>query len=114
MPTKPEAKAFTGNSPQIINAILNSNKGVFDGVPHATNSPESIKQIGAVIMNNPDLQNSFIRSIVNRIGLVIINSRLFYNPLSVLKKGTLDFGETIEEIFVKMAQPYQYDPDYWE
>lgn len=114
MPTKPEAKAFTGNSPQIINAILNSNKGVFDGVPHATNSPESIKQIGAVIMNNPDLQNSFIRAIVNRIGLVIITSRLFYNPLSVLKKGTLDFGETIEEIFVKMAQPYQYDPDYWE
>lgn len=114
MPTKPEAKAFTGNSPQIINAILNSNKGVFTGVPYATNSPESIKQIGAVIMNNPDMQNSYIRALVNRIGLVIINSRLFWNPLSPLKKGTLDFGETIEEIFVKLAQPYQYDPDYWE
>lgn len=32
------------------------------------------------------------------------------NPWSVFKKGRLEFGETVEEIFVNLAKPHSFDP----
>lgn len=44
--------------------------------------------------------NAFFYSLLNRIGRVNINYRMFRNPLSVLKKGMLEFGDTIEDIYI--------------
>jgi len=52
---------------------------------------------------------NFCNALVNRIARVIITSKMYSNPLSMFKKGLIDFGETIEEIFVNIANPHQYD-----
>ena len=39
---------------------------------------------------------------------------MYDNPWSMFKKGTLEFGETIEEIFVNIAKPFQFDPNVAE
>lgn len=115
MPTIPNRVTLTGSSVDILNAIRNSATANYRGyVPEATNSAESIREIGAVIMDYPALQNEFLTALVNRIGRVMITSKMYSNPWSIFKQGTLEFGETIEEIFVNIAKPFEYDPSVAE
>lgn len=111
MPTIPSTRGLNATSVDILNAIRNSASANYrDYVPVATQSTDSIRSIGAVIMNFPALQNEFLTALVNRIGRVIITSKMYSNPWAIFKKGMLEFGETVEEIFVNIAKPFQYDP----
>ena len=112
MPLKPNASKLNATSVDILNAIRNNASANYrDYVPAATGSAESIREIGAIIMNYEALQNEFLTALINRIGLVLITSKMFTNPLAMFKKGTLEFGETTEEIFVELAKPFEYDPE---
>ena len=97
---------------QILNTIRdNASANYRDYIPEADPiSQASVRQIGGIIMNYPALQNEFLNALMNRIGRVLITSKMFYNPWSGLKKGLLEFGETVEEIFVNIAKPFQFDP----
>lgn len=111
MPTIPNVKNLNATSVDIFNAIRNSATANYRNyVPEARPNLDSIRQIGTVIMDYPALQNEFLTALVNRIGRVMITSKMFSNPWTVFKQGMLEFGETIEEIFVNIAKPFQYDP----
>lgn len=115
MPTKPHIVTLTNSSVDILNVIRNNaSQNYRDYVPVATADAESIREIGAVIMDYPNLQNEFLSALVNRIGRVLITSKMYDNPWAMFKKGMLEFGETIEEIFVNIAKPYQFDPQVAE
>lgn len=110
MPTIPKTQTLNASSVDILNAIRNSASTNYrDIVPKASNTAESIRRIGEIIMQYTPLQNEFLNALVNRIARVIITSKMYSNPLSMFKKGLIDFGETIEEIFVNIANPHQYD-----
>jgi hypothetical protein len=110
MPTIPKTQTLNASSVDILNAIRNSASTNYrDFVPTAKSTPESIRRIGEIIMQYTPLQNEFLNALVNRIARVIITSKMYSNPLSMFKKGLIDFGETIEEIFVNIAKPHQYD-----
>lgn len=112
MATRPKVQTLTNSAVDVLNVIRNNASVDFRNyVPIATPDADSIKTIGAIIMDYPSLQNEFLSALVNRIGLVIITSKMYSNPLSVLKKGVLEFGETIEEIFVNIAKPFTFDPE---
>lgn len=70
----------------------------------------SIHDIGNYIMGYQPYQNAFLNALVNRIGRVLVTSRMWENPWSVFKKGKLEYGETVEEIFANIAKPHAYDP----
>lgn len=111
MPIRPEIKVLTNSSVDVLNAIRNSASMDYRNyVPIATPNAESIKAIGAVIMDYPNLQNEFVSALINRIGRVMITSKMYSNPWERFKKGFLEFGESVEEIFVELARPFQYDP----
>lgn len=111
MANKPKIVTLTNSSVDILNVIRNNATINYKNyVPLATPNADSIREIGAVIMDNPQLQNEFLSALVNRIGRVLITSKMYENPWSMFKKGLLEFGETIEEIFVNIAKPYQFDP----
>lgn len=97
---------------EILNTIRdNASANYRDYVPVADPTDQrSVRNIGGIIMNYPELQNEYLNALMNRIGRVIITSKLFYNPWAGLKKGLLEFGETVEEIFVNIAKPFQFDP----
>lgn len=110
MPTIPKTQTLNASSVDILNAIRNSASTNYrDFVPTAKSTPESIRRIGEIIMQYTPLQNEFLNALVNRIARVIITSKMYSNPLSMFKKGLIDFGESIEEIFVNIANPHQYD-----
>lgn len=112
MATRPKVKTLTNSAVDVLNVIRNNASVDFRNyVPIATPDADSIRTIGAIIMDNTALQNEFLSALVNRIGLVIITSKMYSNPLSVLKKGVLEFGETIEEIFVNIAKPFTFNPE---
>lgn len=111
MPSRPPIRNLTSTAPAVLNAIRNSASIEYRNyVPIATADADSIRQIGAVIMQDVNLQNNFINALVNRIGMVLITSRLYSNPWSEFKKGMLEFGEKTEEIFIELAKPFQFDP----
>lgn len=110
MATIPKVVTLTNSSVDILNAIRNNaTQNYRDYVPKATPDADSIRQIGAIIMDYPALQNEFLSALVNRIGRVLITSKMYDNPWSFFKKGLLEFGETVEEIFVNIAKPFQFD-----
>lgn len=107
----PKIVTLTNSSVDVLNAIRNNASTNYrDYVPVATPDADSVRTIGAAIMDYPSLQNEFLSALVNRIGRVLITSKMYSNPWAMFKKGVLEFGETIEEIFVNLAKPYQYDP----
>lgn len=109
MPSIPKQQTLTANAPQVLNAIrANQNYDYQSRVPEATQG--TLKQVGNAILSSFDLQNAFLNALVNRIALVLINSKMFYNPLRVFKKGTIEYGEIVEEIFVNIAKAHVYDP----
>lgn len=115
MATKPKIVTLTNSSVDILNVIRNNATINYKNyVPVATADAESIREIGAIIMDSPQLQNEFLSALVNRIGRVLVTSKMYNNPWSMFKKGTLEFGETIEEIFVNIAKPFQFDPNVAE
>ena len=81
-----------------------------DGTISISGTTETIHKIGDYILNYTPAANAYLDALVNRIGFVIISSKMYTNPWSAFKKGRLEFGETVEEIFVNLARPYQFSP----
>jgi uncharacterized protein YjdB len=93
----------------IINAIRNSASDSFQSyVPLA--SAENVAEIGQGILINQSVQNEFITSLVDRIGLVVVRALSLQNPLKKFKKGSMLQGRTIEEIFTDITKANKYDP----
>ena len=110
MATKPKSTKLTKNGVDILNAIRNDASLSFqERVPAATQ--EDIKEYGSAILQFEALQNEFVDALVNRIGKVILSSRLYKNPFAMLKKGMLDYGETIEEVYTSLAKAKIYNPE---
>lgn len=110
MPTTPvkNPKIATSTTREILNAIRESASQNYKNYVPVLLDGDDIKKIGNILMDNVTLKNEFLQTLVNRIGYVITTSKSYKNPLSIFKKGKMDYGETIEEIFVNIAKPFKY------
>lgn len=127
MPSIPEKKNLTASAADVVNSIRSEVGGTFaDQVPAAINEGQALsdgtvatremalgtlRQIGDVITTFQPLANAFLSALVNRIGRVIINSKMYNNPWAGFKRGLLEYGETIEELFVNIVQAQDFDPE---
>lgn len=109
MATKPTIKTVNASAMDILNVIrANASSTYQERIPEATQ--DNIREIGNAMLTYESTQNEFLNALVNRIARVIITSKSYQNPLRMFKKGVLEFGETIEEIFVNIARAHQFDP----
>lgn len=93
----------------IMNVIrTNASLEYQNKVPKVTKVTD-IPKVGEIIYGTPAFANQFIDAIINRIALVKAQSATFNNPFSPLKKGYLEFGETVEDIFVQIAKVQTFD-----
>lgn len=112
MAIKPKQTTLTANSVEILNTIRNSATPYYKQmIPQAKANTGSIRQIGNIMMNYEPLQNEFLSALYNRIGRVIITSKMYYNPWAPFKKGLMELGETVEEIFVNIAKAHTFNPE---
>ena len=95
----------------ILNVIRdNASLAYQNSVPEVQQETD-IPKVGEVIYGTAAFANEFINALVNRIALVRVQSATFNNPYSILKKGYLDYGESIEEIFVNIARVFEFSQE---
>lgn len=110
MPNIPARVDFRGTNVEILNGLRDSMSYTWqERIPVATQ--DNMRDIANPVLTYEALSNEFINALVNRIALVLVTSKTFYNPLSAFKRGTLQFGETVEEIFVNIAKTHNFDPE---
>lgn len=85
---------------------LTSSKSVMNLAP-ATYTMD-LQEVGRAITDYLPNQNEFVNALINRIGLVVFKNMSYTNPLKSFKRGTIEYGETIEEIFTGLAKSYDY------
>jgi len=95
----------------ILGAILdNANELYQDRVPEYTK--DNLKQVGDAITSDKNIMNEYISSLINKVALSNVKSKMFNNPLARLKQaGGVPYGRTIEEIFVNPATDQGFDTD---
>lgn len=93
---------------KVINAVRAEMMMYGDRIPEATQA--NLSNIAGILSDNRAVANEFLGVLVNRIARVVINSRLYENPLASFKKGSERYGDVIEEIFINLANAHEYDP----
>lgn len=93
----------------ILNVIRqNASYDYQQNVPEVA-TVNDIPKVGEVIYGTPAFANQFINALVNRIAIVRVQSATFNNPYTNLKKGYLEYGETVEDIFVAIAKAVDFN-----
>lgn len=78
-------------------------------IPQATQ--DNLALVGGLLtsLDNKALLNEF-SGFLGKIALTVFTSRMYENPLKILKKGKMPLGQTLEEIFVEIAKGKDFDP----
>ena len=111
MPRKIAQTTLQASTIDILNVIRQNASPEYQSKVPEVNEIDDIVKVGQIIYGTPSFANQFINCLVNRIALVLMESATFNNPYAILKKGYIDFGETVEDIFVNIAQVVEYDPN---
>ena len=104
MPRRIAQTTLNASTIDILNVIRQNASQEYQSSVPVIERETDIPRVGAVIYGTPALANQFISALVNRIALVRVNSATFNNAYAELKKGYLEFGETVEEVFVAIAK----------
>lgn len=108
MPKRIANTQLNGRTIDILNVIrTNASYAYQQSIPEISDTMD-IPKVGEVLYGNPTLANEFINALVNRIALVVVNSATFNNPYADLKKGYIEYGETVEEIFVNIIKAQDF------
>ena len=111
MPKRIANTTLNASTIDILNVIrANASYEYQSAVPEITKTTD-IPAVGEILYNTPALANIFIHSLVNRIALVKVKSAIFNNAYSQLKKGYLEFGEVVEEVFVNIAKAREFSAE---
>ena len=111
MARKIAVNTLNASTIDILNTIrANASLEYQNSVPEVTKATD-IPKVGEVLYGYPALANQFINALVNRIALVRVNSATFNNAYAELKKGYLEFGETVEEVFVGIAKAREFSAE---
>jgi len=114
MPKRIALSTLNASTLDILNVIRqNASYDYQQSVPVVTQTSD-IPKVGEILYGTPALANQFINALVNRIAMYRIKSATFNNPYAHLKKGYLEFGETVEEIFVGLVKPLEYSAEKGE
>ena len=102
---------LNARSIDIINTIrANASPQYQQNVP-AISDTSDIPKVGEALYGYPVHANEFLNALLNQIAMVRIKSALFNNAYAELKKGYLEFGETVEEVFVAITKAREFSAE---
>lgn len=106
----PENTVLSNDSYAILNAIRNEVGGMFRANTPLVQDAQSAKAYGMYVTGSGDARNQFMGALINRIAQVVMFSRSYKNKLGRYKKGLLEFGEVVENVWVQLVSPEGYSP----
>ena len=95
----------------MLNAIRANASYEYQSQVPVVETEVDIPKVGEVIYGYPAFANQFLTALINRIALVRIKSANFNNMYADLKKGYLENGETVEEVFVQIAKAREFSAE---
>lgn len=103
-------KTLSATNAQILNAIRTDASFAYQQRIPAATQGDITETVNNLLEYRP-MMNEFIDALVNRIGDVVIKSKVWTNPLAQFKRGMMQYGETIEELATTLLQAKRYDPN---
>lgn len=111
MPKKIAETTLNASTIDILNVIRQNLSAQYqDSVP-AVATAHDIPKVGEILYGHPALANEFLNALINRIAALVVESATFNNPYRILKKGVLEYGETIEQVFVDIVKALRFDEE---
>lgn len=111
MPRRIAVNTLNASTIDILNTIRANATYEYQQLVPEIESANEIPRVGEILYGYPSLANQFINALVNRIALVRVKSATFNNAYAELKKGYLEFGETVEEVFVNIAKAREFSAE---
>lgn len=95
---------------ELLSFIINSTPELASVIDLPTQKEANAKaRIGKIIMSNNRYRNAFINAL-DLIGLTVIQRNYFENPWkSFTERGTLNFGQSVREVAVDIADVFDYN-----
>lgn len=111
MPKRITVTNLNASTIDILNTIrANAGLEYQNNIPVVEKATD-IPVVGQCLMGYPALANQFLNALINRIALVRVKSANFNNMYADLKKGYLEYGETVEEVFVEIAKAREFSAE---
>lgn len=111
MPVRIAVTTLNASTSDIMNTIRANASAEYQSlVPEVTQSND-VPKVGEIVCGYPRLANEYLTSLINRIAAVKIKSAVFNNAYTELKKGYLEFGDTVVEYFVKIAKAREFSAE---
>ena len=111
MARKVAVSTLNASTIDILNVIRQNATAEYQSLVPVVATETDIPKVGEVLFGYPALANQFINALVNRIAAVRVKSAVYNNGFADLKKGYLEFGESIEEVFVNIAKAREFSAE---
>lgn len=111
MPRRVAITQLDATTLDIINVIRANASTEYQSLVPTVETTQDLPKVGDILYGYPALANQFVSALVNRIALVRIKSATFNNDYAELKKGYLEFGETVEEVFVEICKAREFSAE---
>ena len=111
MPKKIAITNLNASTMDILNTIRANASANYVGTVPSVSVEQDIPKVGEILVGYPALANEFISALMNRIAEVRIRSAEFNNAYAMLKKGYLEFGETVENVFVAITKAREFSSE---
>ncbi len=111
MPKRIAISNLNASTLDIINTIRANAPYEYQQLVPVAETEADIPRVGEVLDGYPAMANQFINSLINRIAAVRVRSATFNNAYAELKKGKLEFGETVEEVFVSITKAREFSAE---
>lgn len=108
MPRKIAVTNLQASTIDILNVIRQNASAEYQQMVPKVETEKDVRKVGEVLYGYPALANQYLNQLLNRIAIVRVRSAVFNNPYKGLKKGYLEYGETIEEVFVNIAKVREF------
>lgn len=108
MPRRIAVSTLNASTIDILNTIRENASIEYQNLVPVVTTETDIPKVGEVLFGYPAMANQFINALINRIAQVRVNSATFNNQYAELKKGMLEYGETVEEVFVSIVKAREF------
>lgn len=110
MPSKYAKASLPASGAETYDSIVHDTPALRAALPYSTQPGVTSSMIGDMLYQDLDLANAFINTLINRIALTLVQSKYWSDPWVGLEKGKLGTGEIIQEVFINLSKPHDYDP----
>ena len=96
---------------EILNAIRNEASAEYkERIPEirSEGTHEGCEEALRNLTEYPTLRNEFINALTAKIFKTVVMNKVWNNPLTMLKKGEVPYGQGIEQLFVEMAEKKEF------